>query len=189
MATTTPGTYRSEDLSPVDLAEAQAAWIPLAREVLIRVAGEYQAVVTYGELAEELQERSGIRTRQLLRNWLGSVLGEVSRDCHSRSEPMLSSLCVQKDGTIGAGYANDVAAIFGGTAPEDIELAAAEERLSCYQHFGATLPADGGSPTFTPTVAKRRMTAKRRAREDRVRPTCPTCGIATPASGICDYCA
>ena len=56
MATTTPGTYRSEDLSPVDLAEAQAAWTPLAREVLIRVAGEYQAVVTYGELAEELQQ-------------------------------------------------------------------------------------------------------------------------------------
>jgi hypothetical protein len=188
MATTTPGTYRSEDLSPVELADAQAAWIPLAREALVRTAGEYQAVISYGELAEELQEKSGIATRQLMRHWLGAVLASVSRECTERGEPLLSSLCVQKDGSIGAGYAADVAAATGSEAPEDIELSAAEARLACYRHFGAVMPADGGSPSFTPTVAKRRMTAKRRAREDRVRPKCPSCGIETPASGICDYC-
>jgi hypothetical protein len=189
MATITPGTYRADDLTPVELADAQAVWIPLAREALMRVAGEYQGFTTYAELAEEIQERSNIRTRQLVRTWLGAVLGAVSRDCHERSEPLLSSLCVQKDGSIGAGYASDVAAIYGGSAPDDIELAAAEERHACYRYFGATLPADGGQPTFLLMVAKRRASAKRREREDRVRPTCASCGIQTPASGICDYCS
>jgi hypothetical protein len=188
MATTTPGTYRIDDESPVDLTEAKAAWTPLARAALEQVAGTYGGIVTYKVLAEEIQAASGIRTRQMLHRWLGDVLGAVSADCHAKSEPLLSALCVQQDGSIGAAYAAAFEAAHGTPPPEDIELAAAEERLECYRHFGAVMPADGGSAQFTPEVAKRRTTAKRRAREDRVRPTCPSCGINLPASGICDYC-
>ena len=124
------------------------------------MAREYNGLISYGELAEEVQERAQIRTRQLKHYWVGAVLGVVSLDCHSRGEPLLPSLCVQQDGHIGAGYGASITDTYGGPVPEDLDMAAAEERLKCYAHFGATLPADGGTPTLSPQVATRRRVAR-----------------------------
>jgi hypothetical protein len=183
-----PGPYQESDGSPVTAEDANAAWIPLARQALEKVARVYPSVIDYGTLAEEVQSTSGIRTNQVLRHWIGDVLGAVTSDCSAKGEPLLSALCVRQDGSIGDGYGVALVETYGGVAPDDLELAAAEERLRCYQYFGATMPADGGRPTLTPTVAARRRVASRRAREDRVRPSCPSCHIRLSASGECEYC-
>lgn len=172
------------------MQDAKIAWVPIARESLVRTAGTYNAYVTYRDLAEELQEKSGIRTTQLVHYWIGKVLTTVASNCHEHDEPLLSSLCVQQNGSVGNGYAAALDATYGGAPPEDLDLAAAEERLRCYRHFGATLPPDGGSPMLTPTLAatrtKKEATA-RRARKalEAVRPICPLCHVQLPSSGVC----
>jgi hypothetical protein len=184
-----PGTYRESDGCAVQMTDAKNAWIPLAREALERVARVYHGLINYGELAAELQDRSGIRTRQLIHYWIGDVLGAVSRDCHSKGEPLLSALCVLQNGSIGDGYRVALAETSGRAAPEDLDLAAAEERLSCYRYFGARIPADGGRPAFTPQVAAQRHVSAQRAWTDRRRPVCPTCHLELPATGQCDLCS
>ena len=75
-----------------------------ARPLLIDTAGEYRGVVvTHKELADKVQARSGIRTKQLTKHWLGDVLGLVARDGEARDEPLLSALCVNALGSVGTG--------------------------------------------------------------------------------------
>jgi hypothetical protein len=183
-----PGPYRESDGSPVTVDDAKAAWTALARQALENVAHVYRGIINYGALAEEVQSSSGIRTRQVAHHWIGDVLVGVTSGCASNGEPLLSALCVRQDGSIGDGYGVALVETYGGLAPDDLEMAAAEERLRCYQYFGAPMPADGGRPVLTPTVAARRRVASRRAREDRVRPSCPSCHIRLSVSGECEYC-
>src|SRR5437016_3469283 len=124
MFMTTPGTYREVDGSPIAMSEAKAAWAEIARAALEKTAGSYHETISYGELAEELQSRSGIRTRMLMHYWIGDVLGRVSRECHGRGEPLLSALCVHEDGTIGPGYSWAVGETYG-ESPGDLEMHAA----------------------------------------------------------------
>jgi hypothetical protein len=188
MTTTLPTTYREVDSSPIDMEQAKEQWVAAARPELERVAHEYGAVIRYSELAEAVQLQTGIRTRKLMHHWIGDVLTQVGTDCHARGEPLLSALCVQKDGTIGSGYGAALAAIYGTDAPDDIEMQSAEERLRCYQHFGATMPADGGRAQLTAEETLRRRKAAKQAREDAPKKTCPTCNIVLPAMGHCYYC-
>ena len=136
----TRGTFKESDGSEVEMADAKAAWIPLAREVLLKTAGKYHALISYGELAAELQSQSGIHTKQLVHYWIGDVLGSVARDCHAKDEPLLSALCVQQNGLVGAGYKVVWADTYGEPIPEDLDQSAADERLKCYQFFGADDP-------------------------------------------------
>ena len=100
-----PGTYRVADGRRVVFADALAAWLPLAYGELLTTAEHYHAVITYGELSERVQELSGIRTRMLLANWIGQLLGQVAARAKASNEPPLTSVCVHQDGTIGEGYA------------------------------------------------------------------------------------
>ena len=183
-----PGTYRVADGSPVAMDEAKATWSPIARRALEDVAGVYHHVVNSGELAEELQSASGIRTRQMIHYWIGDVLGEVSRQCHRNGEPLLSALCVHQDGSIGDGYTIALAEAYGSPTPDDLEMATAEERLRCYRHFGAPLPADGGQPFLTPAITTERTRrvppSIGRARGHRARAVASRC--RRPGCG--DYC-
>jgi hypothetical protein len=171
------------------LSDAKVAWAAMARTVLEQVAGDYHGLTNQRDLAAELQSRSGITTSATTRSWIGDVLDLVARDCHSRGEPLLSALCVRADGTIGDAYGSAVADAYGTPAPADLEMAAAEERLRCYKHFGAKVPADGGHAVLAPQVAVRRRTAARRLREDTPLPVCPTCHLALPRTGQCDTCS
>ena len=152
----TPGTYRVSDGSRVEFAAALAAWTAAAVPVLERVARTYHATISYKDLGEEVQNVTGIRTRVLLMNWIGQVLGGVSRISHRRGQPMLSALCVHSDGTVGEGYGQAILDNYGGPLPGDLDMHAAEERLRCYQSFGADLPPGGGRPALTPQIAARR---------------------------------
>ncbi len=184
-----PGTYRASDGFRVDFPDAIAAWTTAALPVLERVARSYHATITYKELGDEVQQVTGIHTRMLLMNWIGQVLGGVSRVSHRRGQPMLSSLCVHSDGTVGVGYSEAILENYGGPLPDDLDMHAAQERLRCYQYFGADLPPGGGEPTLTPQVAARRAWLARQARTDSPgQPCCPTCNLTLPLSGICDYC-
>lgn len=184
-----PGTFRVSDGAPVAFATATATWTEVARSTLLRTAMEYQATISYKGLAEEVQVVSGIRTKMLPWHWVGRVLGGVARDCHRRGEPMLSALCVHEDGTIGEGYGKAILENQGPPVPDDLDLHAAEERLRCYRHFGATLPADGGTPALTPQVARLRNRAKMRTSLEGDRDVCPTCYLMLPLSGQCGNCS
>ena len=161
---------------PVRTAAAIDAWTTAALPVLERVARSYRAAITYKELGEQVQAASGIRTRMLLMNWIGQVLGGAARQSHQRGQPLLSSLCVHSDGTVGDGYGQAVLENYGGPLPGDLDMHAAVERLRCYQHFGAPLPPGGGEPALTPQVAARRARTARPAQPpSRDQPYCPRC--------------
>jgi hypothetical protein len=174
---------------PVEMQDARSAWVPIARESLLRTAETYNAFITYRDLAEEVQNKSGIRTTQLVHYWIGKVLGVVSTDCHRLNEPLLSSLCVHQNGSVGAGFGVAFDETYGGPRPEDMDLAAAEERLKCYRHFGAQLPEDGGQPVLTPmllaTRNKRATGTRARTVVEEVRAICPLCFVRLPSSGVC----
>ena len=183
---------RESDESLVDPSDALKAWVLVGRSALERTARTYRATITYKDLAEEVQSVSGIRTKRLLQHWIGHVLGAVSNGCHAAGEPLLSSLCVRADGTVGPGYAIAVVDNLGGEPPDDLDMHAAIERLNCYRHFGAVLPEDGGSPALTQQVAaarnrKQRQTSPRSRHGRFVRRAiscCPYPGSATTVHRI-----
>lgn len=183
--TRTPGTWRVSDGSAVAFGAAKLAWSLAAREILIRTARMYHGYITYGELAEEVQQITGIRTRSQMRNWIGAVLGRVADECRSRGEPSLTALCVHQDESVGVGYVY-VLEIAGEEIPDDLDFHAAEARFACYRAFGAVLPPDGGQPALTAKVAAAR---RYKAKQIEVMPAlCPRCFIQLPVSGRCDNC-
>jgi hypothetical protein len=182
--TRTPGTWRVADGAAVPFGVAKAAWALAARDVLIGTAKTYHGYITYGALAEEIQQISGVRTRSQMRNWIGAVLGVVAEESHAKDEPPLTALCVHQDETVGPGYAY-VVQLANKEVPEDLDQIAAEARWECYRFFGAPLPSDGGHPALTPKVQAAR---KRLANERSEPPVCPSCFTQLPASGQCDNC-
>ena len=167
--------------------KAREAWAEAARGVLLEVAGRYHAVVTYKELATQVQAITGIRTTQLAHYWIGDVLGRVSAECSGRDEPLLSSLCVNSHGSVGDGYAAAAAAAYGDLG--NVDDHAATERLACYRYFGAAdLPGDGGTPALTTKLTAARTRDRKAKIAERPVSQCPTCHTALPATGVCDYC-
>ena len=196
------------DASEVGTSTARSAWAEAARSVLLEAAGRYRATVTWKQLATAVQQDSGITTTLPMHQWIGDVLGRVTDESQSRAEPLLSSLCVSVQGSVGEGYADAVERARG-TRPTDPDDHAAHERLDCYRHWEATgLPRDGGTPLRTahfktvrkagsskpPRAATPRKTTARKAAPAKPAPEekpirlCPTCFTQVPASGVCDYC-
>jgi hypothetical protein len=175
--------------SAIGSEAARAAWALAAREALIETAQVYNSVITYKALAEYVQTRTLVRTKQLTHHWIGDVLGRVAVDCGQRGEPILSALCVDSTGSVGAAYANAVRAVLGDDIGDADDHAAAE-RLACYGHFGAHLPPGGGVAALTPALRQRRERARKSkaASPDKPLNVCPTCNTLLPASGVCDYC-
>jgi hypothetical protein len=124
-----PGTFRIDTGTPVSFPAARECWAEAARETLLCLARAGTGTTTYGELAEEVQRATGIRTRVIPRNWIGGVLALVGDECRRRAEPPLPCLCLRADGTMGKGYS-------GATGPE-LEKVAARDRAACYRHFGS----------------------------------------------------
>ena len=181
-----------QDAAELGAPAARTAWAEAARPLLVEAARHYNAVVTYKELAEQVQEHTRIRTTQQQHHWIGDVLARVARTCSEQDEPLLSALCVNAQGSVGQGYASVVRELEG-EEPDDADEHAATQRVECYRHFeAADLPADGGSASLVPKLAASRERARARTRKAAIaaRPvnTCPTCQMAIPATGICDNC-
>ncbi|GAA4525592.1 MULTISPECIES: hypothetical protein [Nonomuraea] len=184
-----PGYWHVADGTPVTAAKAREIWAREAYPLLVDVARTYRAVITYKELADRIQETSGIRTRALLHNWIGRVLSEVLREAHRRGDPPLTALVVHTDdGMVGEGY-KEVLEVAGeppvGNAL-DRELHAARSRLECYRHFGAILPPDGGVPALAPRYQA--AVDRRRAHSEKPPRVCSRCFMQLPATGVCDTC-
>lgn len=180
-------TTRNLDGTPIAFADALVAWARAGLPELAEVARSYGAYVTYQEFAERLQRRTGISTAVPFRHWIGRVLGAIAREQdQDHGQPILTSLVVHADGTVGDGYAVPLRER-GIAVPVDLDVHASEERLRCYRAYGATLPPDGGTPQLTRQLAARRaartpvLTATRR-------PVCAGCFLQLPASGRCPTC-
>jgi hypothetical protein len=169
----------------VGTEEARTAWAAAARTVLVSTAGTYRDLITFKRIAAAVQTDTGITTKQLSNHWLGDVLSRVAVECDRREEPLLTSLCVDASGSVGANYSATVLRIRG-TALEDGDMHAAEERLACYRHFGADVPEGGGTRALSAQEKTRRDRAKKAGPYDGK--TCATCNMELPASGLCDYC-
>jgi hypothetical protein len=176
---------------PVPYSEAISTWADHAHDILMGVARRYHAIITYKELAETVQERSGIRTTALLHNWIGAMLSVVVHEGHRRGEPPLTALVVHvDDGMVGTGYAEVLQVAGEPPLHDDMERErhAAASRLRCYRRFARDLPADGGAPALAP-----RLDSAVRRRRERLSPTakaavCPRCFIQMPATNVCDEC-
>jgi hypothetical protein len=180
------GTWR--EATDVGIEASRAEWAEVARPVLIDAARSYRAVVTYKELAAEVQHRTGIRTKQPIHYWISDVLGRVSRDSAARDEPLLSALCVNSKGSVGPGYAEIVGELTG-DVPADPDDHAARERLACHRLFEAEgLPENGGTPALVPMLAQARTRERKAAASMRPIATCPICQMALLPTGVCDTC-
>lgn len=133
------------EASAIGSEAAHATWSLAARMRLEEVAGVYHGTVAAAELAEDVQRRSRIRTRQPHRHWLNDVLYRTMVDNDGRGEPFLAALCVDATGRVGSGYAGCVEHLRG-VRVADADEQAVSERLSCYRWFGAQLPPGGGEP-------------------------------------------
>lgn len=142
-----PTTWRAADGSAVTFTEARLEWTRAAHEVLADTATRFNNFIVNTELAELVQEESGIRTAVKWQHWLPVVLDKVAEHCHQNNEPPLSALCVRKNQTVGTGY-RYILELAGLPIPDDLEMHAAAARWQCYQHFATDLPADGGLPTL-----------------------------------------
>ncbi|MEV4746567.1 hypothetical protein ACFQVD_19020 [Streptosporangium amethystogenes subsp. fukuiense] len=132
------------------------------------MAGTYHATITYQELAEKIQESTGIRTRVILPNWIGATLDKVAYESHQSGDPQLTALVVHgDDGKVGKGYKRVLEVTGEPPVDDDRDLNwhAARARLECYRRFGATLPPDGGTPALSPkhqaAIDRRNVRSKR----------------------------
>jgi hypothetical protein len=103
-----PGTWHvSNPSTKVQWKEAVSAWVAATEPILEEVASVYGGSITYEQLAEKLFEQTGYRTRMLLGNWIGQVLGPVQNATLAEGKPPLSSLVVRAEtGGVGEGYIN-----------------------------------------------------------------------------------
>ena len=185
VAKSPPVTSREADGEPVPYPDALSAWTVAAHEVLIRTARHYNGYLTHAELAAEIQQMSGISTPALVRTWITRVLDATADECHRRGEPPLTSLCVDREESVGGAYEH-VLTLSGLATTADLDQQAAADRLACYLKYAHDVPAHGGYAKLTPKVAA----ARRRAARLNPAPgrLCPSCNTVLPSSGQCDNC-
>ncbi|KQP82172.1 hypothetical protein [Aeromicrobium sp. Leaf291] len=170
-----------------------ARWTPVALDVLRETASRYGAVITVSDLADEVLKRTRVESPTSRRTWLGDLMEITALAAARAGDPPLTSLAVQRDGTVGDVYGRAVLAATGDVV-KNVEQRAAEDRLLCYQALATDLPADGGTPRparvrTTRAASGSTTTVKRAVKpEDRPAKICPTCFMALPATGICDNC-
>lgn len=175
--TRAPNTYRVSDGTAVWFNTALDAWIPLAYDELLALATTYRAVVVHEDLAERVQELSGIATRVEVSTLMAKLLEGVAILAKAQGYPPLTALCVRQNGSIAPGYAKLPKSVPDDAA--DAEANAAKHRLLCYQRYAKDLPEDGGRPG--PAFAKQRAVRASSSRPTTPRPTTPRTTTQRPA--------
>ncbi len=169
----------------VPQATANEIWADAAYKTLRETAKSYNGLITYKEIAAQVQEASGITTKQQLNYWIGGLLETVATDACSRGEPPLTSLCVHQNGTIGDGYLQAPKSV-PHTEDVDVERLAAEHRLLCYRKYATDLPDDRGYAALSPQVSQKR--ARQRRSDPVPGPMCPIHFSEMSATGLCGSC-
>ena len=142
----------------VSATVARSEWASAAFEVLLQTAHHYEAVVTHTQLAEAVQERTGLHTRTESRHWIGQVLADVMRKCADQNLPPLTALAVVRadSGARGAGPETDAAEILAKREQRSVSA-----RLRCYRRFAPDIP---DSVVHALAVAEREEAAEEAAR-------------------------
>lgn len=127
-------------------------WAEAAIPILQEVASKYDGYITYGELAQQVIEKTGRSTTMETRLWIGKVLGMVLQRCRKRRLLTLPSLVVQADtGMVGMGF-NYWLELSEQEPQQDqhaLDFIAAIERAKCYEEYGPQGQVVGG-PKRTP---------------------------------------
>ena len=124
--------YYNYDGEVLSQAEAQKEWVSIGREVLIAVARRRDLTISYSDFASVIQNESGVRTTKPLPQWIGGVLDLIGLECASSGEPLLSALCVRRDGSIGQGFARQYEQVYGAGGAFGLEDAAYMEQERCW---------------------------------------------------------
>ncbi|MEX5256691.1 hypothetical protein [Kocuria arenosa] len=182
-----PGTWR-EPRRDVEFPyqEALRTWSEAAIPALEKVATTHGDYITYQELAEILFERTGVKTRQLLPNWIRYVLDMVLEHCVQKQLPALTALVVNKDtGMVGEGFNAWLWRTGRSTITDPLELekVAAKERLECYMRYASDVPENA-----TPRLTREYKRTLDRQAPPKPEPTCPHCMMVLPVSGQCGTC-
>ena len=182
-----PGTWHVSDPSiKVDWPVAVSTWAAATEPVLESVASTYGSSITYEQLGEQLFEQTGYRTRMLLGNWIGQVLGPVQTATLAEGKPPLSSLVVRAEtGGVGDGYVNHQNPR-GFARFAERQQAAAVDRLTCYRVYCDHVPEDAEPQMTALYVAKNTPKVNPAPPPPKI---CPNCFTVLPANGLCDYCA
>jgi hypothetical protein len=183
------GYWREPEGSAVTTEEAYETWAHEAYWVLVDLGHTYHAVITYGELAQEVQKASHVHTTVPFRHWIGKVLRLVVYRAHQQGDPPLTALVVHStDGKVGEGYRAVLETAGEPSVEDDLEheYHAASARLDCYRRLGAALPPGGGVAALAPRLQA--TVARRHSPSEASRLSCPNCFIQLPATGICDSC-
>lgn len=178
----------------VGVKEASDAWAGAATETLIEVAGHYRGVITYAELAEQVQARTGLRTRASFRSWIGGLLATVVARCHAQHLPPLTSLVVHRaDGQLGPDEATVQARLtcycrFADDVPAEVVAAAEAAVRAKEEEARAEQEARAARRRSTRTRSTPQRSQRRTAPAEEAPRICPHCFVQLPASGICDEC-
>ncbi|WP_319453544.1 MULTISPECIES: hypothetical protein [unclassified Mycobacterium] len=188
-----PGPFRSDDGTPVDFGDAVYAWARAGYDALVDVARQPDGHISYQDVADTVQIVTSIETPVLTADWIGKPLALVAEMCVRNGEPQLTALVVS-EGTldVGDGYAGTYA-IAGQPLPKNLQRAAAETRVECYDHFSRREAAGwdrtkltGRNPSPQSTVKVRKVV---RAKPEPVAPKfCPQCNLQLLPSGRCGDC-
>lgn len=136
---------------------ATAAWAQKTETVLEGVAANFGGWITYEQLAQQLFDETGYRTRMLLGQWIGQVLGPVQDATLTDGKPPLSSLVVgAATGGVGDGYVNHEHPE-GFASSTERQHAAAVDRLTCYRTYCDHVPADAAPRMTALYLAKQRL--------------------------------
>src|SRR4051794_12869043 len=151
----TPGTWH--DAAPTRKAAwhvAVDAWVRATEAILEGVAATYGGSITYEQLAQQLSDRTGYRTRMMLGHWIGQVLGPVQAATLTEGKPPLSALVVRAGtGGVGEGYINhEHPEAFGSFAER--QHAAAADRLTCYRRYCDRVPVNAAPQMTSLFIAK-----------------------------------
>lgn len=175
-----PSTWRDSDPdTKVAPNVAIGEWAAALSPVLEQVAADYGAYLTVDELAERLFTATGVRTRTVPGRWMSRVLGPIHRATVTSNAPPFASLVVRATGGVGPSYTNH-AHPHGFDNEYDRQWAAAADRLACYRHVGAELPADA-RPALTELYLRHRGEPARPQPSEPTRPQRRT--AARPARG------
>lgn len=174
----------------VGIIEGSDAWARAAFDELVRTASRFNGLIVYSDLAQRVQDETGLYTRADQRNWIGGVLSRVVHRCHDERLPALTALVVHKhDGQVGVGY--DEVLTTAGIKPIHDQLEreqhAAAARLECYRWWCSNVPADA-KPALSPKMEAKATRHRRHQRAQERRPSCPRCFTEMTGDGFCLQC-
>lgn len=189
-----PTVFRQDDGTPVPFVDAKFEWAHQGYEVLVSVAREAQGHITYPDIADALQSGTGIRTEMPATSWIDTPLILVAEMCVRNGEPALTALVVSVDTLeVGDSYATTYS-IAGQPLPRNLQRAAADMRVACYDHFSRREAVGWDKTKLTGRTGTPKPPTKRSAAKPKMKAepapakVCASCRLELLPSGRCGYC-